>query len=589
LCFDPWRIVGSVDQRPFNYAVRRIQAAIIGDPRFSEIELRLIESSSEDPDELTASIEAFDPDLIGVSAYVWSFPMLLEVCRRAKQARPDRTIVFGGPSSRPEMFELPQHAGGAQSVDAIVIGEGEECFQEIVLAPDKSHAALAAIPGLAVRDGDSWKFTRERRLGPPDQYPSPYALGLMPPDVTHQLESARGCPLSCTYCEWGDTGVVSRNFGYEYLLRELTCLKNMSASGVWLVDPGLNLNSRAFRALAKAEAEVGALRHHGDFRCELYPSHLKDEHLSFLESVRAYYVGIGLQSFNQEVLKGVERPFHEDRFDRVVREVAAIVPDVTVEVIMGLPGDDPESFRRTMEKVLQLPVAVRVFHCLVLPSALMTRAPPSFQLKFDPFTLQVVSCRGWSRDDIEKTREWLDASAKSEDGDIPHAGTWKFRRRDWGGVPQGVLRTRKWNDVYDVPRAARVAREPDSAKSADLPDVSPDLLAFLEKQLGQVGSWSLAGATQIGSDPREGLVARIERPEGPLRLRISRAEKTPRSYRSAHGIAYAYESDGDAPLVNAGLDALDRLIARLHPVMRAVMFGTELGGKRTALPIVESR
>ncbi len=295
------------------------------------------------------------------------------------------------------------------------------------------------------------------------------------------------------------------------------------------------------------------------------------------------------------MLKGVDRPFKEDRFDRVVREVASIVPDTTVEVIMALPGDTPDSFRRTMEKVLELPVAVRVFHCLVLPSALMTRAPASFDLKFDPFTLQVVSCRGWSRDDIEKTREWLDASAKSEDEDIPHAGTWKFPRRDWAGVSDEArlaLLARKPSNVYNVPAVhpapAGAAAQPAPDEPTASPDLSPGLIDFLEKQVRQVSPWNLVEATQINGDPSEGLVARIERPEGSFRLRISRAEKTPRSYWSAHGIAYAYESDGDTPLVTSGFDALDRLIPRLHPVMLAVMFGVQLRPSRTALPIVES-
>ena len=38
--------------------------------------------------------------IAGASAYVWSLPTFVEAARKLKQRRPDRTIVFGGPSAR---------------------------------------------------------------------------------------------------------------------------------------------------------------------------------------------------------------------------------------------------------------------------------------------------------------------------------------------------------------------------------------------------------------------------------------------------------------------------------------------------------
>src|ERR1700722_6901988 len=241
LCIDPWRGEECEDNRPFNYAVRRIQAATPGHPGLAAIELELIESSSLDIDDILTRIEALNPDVIGASAYVWSFPTLLEVCRHAKRTRPDRTVVFGGPSSRPELFELPQHSDGAEVVDAICVGEGEACIQDILLAPDRSRATLLGIPGLAVHAGGAWRRTATRDLGSPDLHPSPYQMGLMPPGVTLQFESCRGCPLSCTFCEWGDPGVSSRNFGYEYMVKELEAIRKVDSRGrgTWLLDPGL--------------------------------------------------------------------------------------------------------------------------------------------------------------------------------------------------------------------------------------------------------------------------------------------------------------------------------------------------------------
>jgi hypothetical protein len=353
--------------------------------------------------------------------------------------------------------------------------------------------------------------------------------------------------------------------------------------GTWLVDPGLNLNAKAFRALAKAEYEIGALRKHGDFRCEIYPSHMTDEHLKFLEWVRARYAGVGLQSFDADVLKGVERPFSEDRFNKVVEEVAAIVPDITIEIILGIPGDNPDTFKRTMEKALKLPVSIRVFHCLVLPGALMTRAPASFEMNFDPFTLQMISCKGWSKDDLEKTRRWLDDNGESEDKDIPHAGTWKFPRfkrvEGWKttserGLSQNVLehpfanRGRPHEIDSGVPTAAPV-----------LPPVPAALHDVVRRHVAQVLPWTLRSAQQLDIEIANGIALTIDRPEGAFVLKIGRQESLPSHFRAANGIAYSYESagkEGSSQFDN--FEPLDRLIQRLHPIMRAVIFGMQLKG-----------
>src|SRR5688572_15242750 len=106
LAIDPWRGgSGSGRYAPFNYSVRKVQAAVLGDPALRDAEVRLIDTDSKDVEALVDAAEEFDPDVIGASAYVWSFPTFLQVSERLKQRRPERTVIFGGPSARTEMFE----------------------------------------------------------------------------------------------------------------------------------------------------------------------------------------------------------------------------------------------------------------------------------------------------------------------------------------------------------------------------------------------------------------------------------------------------------------------------------------------------
>src|SRR5215471_3847723 len=119
MAIDPWKggAGGSGRYAPFNYSVRKIQAAVVADPALGDAEVRLIDTDSKDVDALVDQIEAFDPDVIGASAYVWSFSTFLKVSERLKRTRPDRMIIFGGPSARAEMFQLPPYLGAGQWVD----------------------------------------------------------------------------------------------------------------------------------------------------------------------------------------------------------------------------------------------------------------------------------------------------------------------------------------------------------------------------------------------------------------------------------------------------------------------------------------
>jgi radical SAM superfamily enzyme YgiQ (UPF0313 family) len=410
-----------------SYGVRRILAALLADPALKGAQVALIDAERPDVDGYVEQIERFDPDLIGMSIYVWSTPCLVEVARRLKQRRPGRPIVFGGPSARPALFDLAPYAPARRYLDAVVSTEGEEVFREIARLPEFSRAALESVSGLDLPAAAGWWRTAPRAaLADLDTIASPYQTGVMQPGRVAYLETYRGCPFSCTFCEWGASNKSKAVFSADYIARELEAYARHRAAAVFLVDAGLNLNPRAFRNLREAEARVGFLKS-AAFWGEIYPSMLREEHLEFLKSVRTGYLGIGLQSTDPQVLKGLERPFDERRLETIVRQVCDVA-HTELQVIFGLPGDSPDGFRRTLETARSMPVNVRAYGCLVLPDALMTRSRPEWQVRYDPLSLRMTSCLGWSENELREMRAWITEAARAAGG---KAGDywWFFPRR----------------------------------------------------------------------------------------------------------------------------------------------------------------
>ena len=63
-----------------------------------------------------------------------------------------------------------------------------------------------------------------------------------------------------------------------------------------------------------------------------------------------------------------------------------------------------------------MPVNVRAYGCLVLPDALMTRAKPEWQVRFDPVSLKMTSCMGWSETELQDMRAWISEEARAAGG-----------------------------------------------------------------------------------------------------------------------------------------------------------------------------
>jgi radical SAM superfamily enzyme YgiQ (UPF0313 family) len=546
LCIDPWDDQQGVSPhfRPFNYSVRKVQAALLHLPN---VEVHLVESSSTDPEPMLAQLEKIKPDIVGASAYVWSFPTFIKVAQELKKQRPECLIVFGGPSARTAMFALPPYRDGHTFVDALALSEGEELIRELASLTDRSRAHLKSVTGLAVATEQGWHLTEKRELPALGDLPSPFQSGLVPEGMSGHLETFRGCPLSCAFCQWGDYG-GTRVFSTEYLVKELLAMKQAKARGVFLVDAALNLNPRAFRNLRAAEQQVRVLKGM-HFHAEIYPAHMTDDYLHFLQEIEADAVGIGLQSYDKEVLKTLHRPFDDKRFEQVVRDVCSIVPNVHVELIMGLPGDRPDAFRQTFERVRELPVSVRIYRCLVLPDALMTRAPAHLEMQFDPITLEMQQCTGWTQKDIESTVAALTEQLHREDGYMGEGvGAWSFH-----------------------PTKRKVI----SAHTS----ITEEVTAALQQAIAQAShsQWTLERTEHTANR----VLIHLRTQHDSIVLQAAAAQPNQPAFQTFHGIAFGYRGQS---IASSAVPTLSAVIEQIHPIVARLL--QLQSNPRRALPMI---
>jgi radical SAM superfamily enzyme YgiQ (UPF0313 family) len=411
-----------------SYGIHRVHAAARSGDYAHPVDVRFFDLGQMGQAEGLKAILDFSPDLVGFSIYVWSMANLLQVASDIRADHPGALFVFGGPSARRDVFDHPHYRQAGRVVDAVCEGDGEAVIQHLMRSPKLDRATLAATPGLWTRHdcGSDWHASGALVGMALGDVPSPYQLGMMPEEAVAYLETYRGCPLSCNFCAWGVTRPARDVFPTAYIEAELNAFRALRAPAVFLLDAGLNLNGKGFRNLAEAQSRSGFLSE-ALFWAEIYPTMAKPEHLEFLASVGTAYLGVGLQSTDERVLKAHSRPFDMRRFAPAVEELSKVA-GLEIQIIMGLPEDTPEGFRKTLDYALTLPASsVRVYHCLVLPDALLSRAAPTWNIEFAPHNMAMVSNNTWSSHDLKSMRDEL-TNRVAKHGGTSGEYWWSFRK-----------------------------------------------------------------------------------------------------------------------------------------------------------------
>jgi radical SAM superfamily enzyme YgiQ (UPF0313 family) len=189
-------------------------------------------------------------DLVGFSAYVWNIRLSLAIARRLKEEKPEMLIVFGGPQvpDRVEPF-LREH----RFIDVACHGEGEAVFLQILeRCADRDWTGIGSISYLAA-GGTLVKQQRAARIRDLSQVPSPYLENVFEPLLDANpderwlalWETNRGCPFSCTFCDWGSaTAAKVIPFDQDRLLAEIEWMAKQQIEFVFCCDANFGILAR---------------------------------------------------------------------------------------------------------------------------------------------------------------------------------------------------------------------------------------------------------------------------------------------------------------------------------------------------------
>jgi histone acetyltransferase (RNA polymerase elongator complex component) len=197
------------------------------------------------------------------------------------------------------------------------------------------------------------------------------------PKIISIFVPQQGCPQRCVYCHQPHiTGVsIQTSLTPAMLAQTIEITLNEPKSKAKGVRFEVAFYGGTFTGLA-LDVQEQLLRTAQDYvdrgdlagiRLSTHPGMVNAERIAFLSNFRVTMVELGVQSFNDEVLRQAQRGHTAQEADAAVVRLQKQGIAVGLHLMIGLPGDTPEiSLASAQHAVTLHPAAIRLHPTLVL-------------------------------------------------------------------------------------------------------------------------------------------------------------------------------------------------------------------------------
>jgi radical SAM superfamily enzyme YgiQ (UPF0313 family) len=306
-------------------------------------------------DNIESMINKWDRlDVLICSMYIWNEKYHQHLSKLVKQKWPNCIIMWGGPQcdhSKDDIFEKQPY------VDLIGVSEGEITFRETILKIINEED-WRNVDGNVYNDNLIPRRTQGRPRADLKTLASPYIEGVFDeiiknnPEYTWSgtLETNRGCPYACTYCDWGQlTASKVKQFEELKIEKEVNWFSKNKISWMGIADANFGIFKKRDKIIAQKIRDT-----HDKTG---YPEHcgittLKNSNQTALEIVEIFGpkllhngLTLSIQSTDRHTLEIIRRSnMKTNDFADIVRECKKRNLKYYTEMIMPLPGESLKSF-----------------------------------------------------------------------------------------------------------------------------------------------------------------------------------------------------------------------------------------------------
>lgn len=302
-------------------------------------------------------------DLVAFSTYVWNHRYNYALAHRIKQINPGCVTVFGGPEpaiTDPDLFRREPF------MDVVVKMEGEITLARLL---NSEKEAWIDIPGLLINhNGAVFDTGVSARILDLTDLPSPYLTGIFDnliqqhPDITWNatLETNRGCPYQCTFCDWGSlTYNKVKQFDLERVCAELDWI-GQHCGFVTIADANFGMFVQQDNLIIDKLIEVQKKWGKVTSFSMTWAKNQKNEVVDMVKKLIDHSPNFGqgltvsVQSMDTTVLENIKRRnLDQHKIDQIFDLCDRRNIPVYTEVILGLPGETVASWKETFWRIFR--------------------------------------------------------------------------------------------------------------------------------------------------------------------------------------------------------------------------------------------
>ena len=317
-------------------------------------DVTIIDATDRSINDTVNTICSLSPHILGITAMgltsVGPVKLLIEAIGGSIDAKSnglkDTLLVVGGHGS--SMAYKPLLEAGAH---AVVIGEGEVTFRTIVTDGIKPGSE-----GMACLNGNDLVVGSARPLiRPLDQLGFP-ARDLMPtpPDGIHLMETSRGCPHSCGFCETTRFyGKTWRPYSPERVAKEVDRL--VDEYDAWII----HFADDNFAADQRRVVEICRQLKRGRLPAFIMVSARADDLVSHpgmvqeMAAARILRVSVGVETLEPEMSNTINKPISIECYKEAFSTLRRHGIFSVASFIVGIPGETPAMRQRASSLAIE--------------------------------------------------------------------------------------------------------------------------------------------------------------------------------------------------------------------------------------------
>jgi len=318
------------------------------------LDMNLIEGFSDA--DLINLLKQFSPQYIGITFTTPLFNNMVQICKLVKNFNENIVLIGGGSHAS----SLPEETLRDSLLDIIVAGEGDFILPRIVSGED-----IQDIPNIFYRkDSKIFKNPGTNFIDDLDSLPLPAwelfnitkikttdLLSIRNP--VGSMETSRGCPFNCMYCNKSVFGRTFRVKSPQRVVDEMEYMLRIGFKEIHIIDDGFSTDIERAKEICELIIKkkinfpwspIGGLR------VDKAPKDL----LRLMYQAGCYRIYYGIETGNQRILNNILKGITLTQIKQAVKDAKEVGLEVFGFFMMGLPGEIERNLQETIRFAKEL-------------------------------------------------------------------------------------------------------------------------------------------------------------------------------------------------------------------------------------------